>query len=73
METLKTPSEYSVDFKRGFQGFSMANLEKGHLCEIILKMGQGFRRSCRLSQLLTIRWTADKDQSQKLTLSLRDR
>ena len=29
METLKTPSEYSVDFNRGFQGFSMANLEKG--------------------------------------------
>ena len=25
----KTPSEYSVDFNRGFQGFSMANLEKG--------------------------------------------
>ena len=23
------PSEYSVDFNRGFQGFSMANLEKG--------------------------------------------
>ena len=30
METLKTPSEYSVDFNRGFQGFSMANLEKGY-------------------------------------------
>ena len=29
METLKTPSEYSVDFNRGFQGFSMANLETG--------------------------------------------
>ena len=29
METLKTPSEYSIDFNRGFQGFSMANLEKG--------------------------------------------
>ena len=29
METLKTPSEYSLDFNRGFQGFSMANLEKG--------------------------------------------
>ena len=29
METLKTPSEYSVDFNHGFQGFSMANLEKG--------------------------------------------
>ena len=29
METLKTPSEYSVDFHCGFQGFSMANLEKG--------------------------------------------
>ena len=29
METLKTPSEHSVDFNRGFQGFSMANLEKG--------------------------------------------
>ena len=26
---LKTSSEYSVDFNRGFQGFSMANLEKG--------------------------------------------
>ena len=29
METLKTPSEYSVDFNPGFQEFSMANLEKG--------------------------------------------
>ena len=29
METLKTPSEYSVDFNRGFQRFSMANIEKG--------------------------------------------
>ena len=29
METLKTPSENSVDFNRGFQGFSMANLETG--------------------------------------------
>ena len=29
MEALKTPSEYSVDFNRGFQGFSIANLEKG--------------------------------------------
>ena len=29
METLKTPSEYSVHFNRGFQEFSMANLEKG--------------------------------------------
>ena len=29
METLKMPSEYSVDFNRGFQGFSMANLETG--------------------------------------------
>ena len=29
METLKTLSEYSVDFNRRFQGFSMANLEKG--------------------------------------------
>ena len=29
METLKTPSKYSVDFNRRFQGFSMANLEKG--------------------------------------------
>ena len=31
MATLKTLSEYSVDFNRGFQGFSMANLEKGRL------------------------------------------
>ena len=30
METLKTPSEYSVDFNRRFQEFSMANLEKGY-------------------------------------------
>ena len=29
METLKMPSQYSVDFNRGFQGFSMANLETG--------------------------------------------
>ena len=33
METLKTPSEYSVDFNRGFQVFSMANLETGDLHE----------------------------------------
>ena len=31
METLKTPSEYSVDFNQGFQEFSMANLEKGYM------------------------------------------
>ena len=40
METLKTPSEYSVDFNRRFQGFSMANLEKGsirtHSCGVCL-------------------------------------
>ena len=30
METLKTPSEYSVDINREFQGFSMANLETGN-------------------------------------------
>ena len=29
METLKRPSEYSVDLNSRFQGFSMANLEKG--------------------------------------------
>ena len=29
METLKTTSEYSVDFNRGFQGFSMAILKTG--------------------------------------------
>ena len=36
METLKTPSEYSVDFNRGFQRFSMANLQKENLiyCQI---------------------------------------
>ena len=26
---------------------------KDHLCEIISKLDQGFRRSCRLSQLFT--------------------
>ena len=31
METFKTPSEYSVDFNRGFQEFSMANLETGNV------------------------------------------
>ena len=31
MKTLKTPSKYSVDFNRGFEGFSMANLEKSLL------------------------------------------
>ena len=31
METLKTLFEYSVDFNRGFQGFSMANQEKGYI------------------------------------------
>ena len=33
-ETLKTPSEYSVDFNRRFQGFSMANLETGFWLQI---------------------------------------
>ena len=33
METLKTPSEYSVDFNRGFQGFYMAKLETGVVCD----------------------------------------
>ena len=33
METLKTSSEYSVDFNRGFQGFSMANLETGNFTD----------------------------------------
>ena len=37
METLKTPSEYSVDFNRGFQGFSMANLEKGVYSFMVFK------------------------------------
>ena len=47
---------------------------KDYLCEIISKLDQGFRRSCHLSQLLTDHGrTKDKDQSQKLTLSLRDR
>ena len=31
METLKTLSDYSIDFNRGFQGFSIANLEKGRI------------------------------------------
>ena len=35
METLKTPSEYSVDFNRRYQGFSMANLEKGMYIELV--------------------------------------
>ena len=35
METLKMPSEYSVDFNRGFQGFSMANLEKGERAQLL--------------------------------------
>ena len=42
-----------------------------HLCAIILKLDQGFWRSCYLSQLLTDddrqRRMTDKDQSQKLT------
>ena len=29
METLNTPSEYSVNFNHGFQGVSMANIETG--------------------------------------------
>ena len=32
METFKTPSEYSVDFNRGFQEISMANLETVTTC-----------------------------------------
>ena len=46
---------------------------KDHLCEIISKLDEAFR-SCHLSELLTDgRRTPDKDQSQKLTLSLCDR
>ena len=33
METLKTLSQYSVDFNCGFQGLSMANLETGIINE----------------------------------------
>ena len=43
METLKTPSEYSVDFNRGFQGFSMANLETGNV---------PFQRTMHLSSVI---------------------
>ena len=44
---------------------------KDHLCEIISKLDEGFRRSCHLSQLLTDGQTmTDEDQSQKPTLSL---
>ena len=32
---------------------------KDHLFEIILKLGQGFRRSCCLSQKLTDGWSDD--------------
>ena len=38
METLKTPSKYSLDFNHGFQGFSMANLEKGIMSFINVKI-----------------------------------
>ena len=40
METLKTPSEYFVDFNCEFQGFSMANLEKGiaEVCHLYLEI-----------------------------------
>ena len=49
METLKKPSEYSVDFNRGFQGFSMANLEKGSLgrCLITWPIGLVFKQHPR--------------------------
>ena len=41
---------------------------KDHLCEIILKLDQGFRRSCHLSQLFTDDdGRRDEDRSQKLT------
>ena len=40
METLKMPSEYSVDFNRGFQGFSMANLEKGIEARLSLNLSK---------------------------------
>ena len=38
-------------------------LPKDHLFEIISKLGQGFRRSCHLSQLLTDGRTTDEDRS----------
>ena len=34
-----------------------------HLCEIISKLGKGFRRSCRLSQLSTVGWTKTDHKS----------
>ena len=37
METLKTPSEYSVDINRGFQGFSMANLETDNWVRVVVE------------------------------------
>ena len=36
---------------------------KDHLCEIILKLSQGLRRSCCLSQKLTDGWMTEKDKS----------
>ena len=43
METLKMPSEYSLDFNRGFQGFSMANLETGGK-GVLMKLYYGTKR-----------------------------
>ena len=53
METLKTPSEYSVDFNRGFQGFSMANQETNlHIIpanNVWMKCSDRQERLCRES------------------------
>ena len=55
METLKTPSENSVDFNRGFQGFSMANLETGvtfHLSFFFIMSlyGSKWPQGCKISK-----------------------
>ena len=46
---------------------------KDHLREIISKLEKGFRRSCKLSQMLTDGRRTDEGWPQKLTLSLHDR
>ena len=64
-------SLYDIDLQRTRAIWTI--LIEGHPRIIVrnyFKIGLGVRKSCRLSQLLMDGRTTDKDQSQKLTLSL---
>ena len=74
METLKMPSEYSIDFNRGFQGFSMANLEKGslvgkELVQELKKVATRWERVCRKIAKVTTSWERVGTKLAKVTNS----